>query len=108
QDDVEQKLEFKCGPASKHGHQLLGYVVGHPTYERDYRRFGHRRLYARSQEKRPVKVESRLERSLQNLRFDLEAHQLLTKLFRKRLLRLNVWHVSVASGPQCQPGDRRR
>ena len=31
QDDVEQRLEFKRGPGRKHGHQLLGYVVGHPT-----------------------------------------------------------------------------
>ena len=31
QDDVEQRFEFKRGPGRKHGHQFLGYVVGHPT-----------------------------------------------------------------------------
>src|SRR4029453_6196373 len=31
QDDVEQGLELKRGLGRKHGHQFLGYVVGHPT-----------------------------------------------------------------------------
>ena len=31
QDDVEQRFELKRGPGRKHGHQFLGYVVGHPT-----------------------------------------------------------------------------
>ena len=31
QDDVEQRFEFKRGPGRKHGHQFLGYIVGHPT-----------------------------------------------------------------------------
>jgi hypothetical protein len=31
EDDIEQGFEFEGGPGRKHGHQFLGYVVGHPT-----------------------------------------------------------------------------
>src|SRR6266852_3192163 len=48
QDDVEQRLEFERSFGGKHGHQLLGNIVGRPTCESDSRSFSHRRLYARS------------------------------------------------------------
>src|SRR5438093_11880189 len=44
QDDVEQGLEFERGPGRKHGDQLLGYVVGHPTCERSSDCFRHLEL----------------------------------------------------------------